>query len=364
MPKKLGQILVERGALTPADLDDALEAQIAAGVRAGTALVQEKGFRLSQVCEGLAIQHNVPYPSPMALHDIDQEVLSLVPLELCLRHAVLPFATDGNAIFLAMRDPHRHVAGEIAFATKRPIKRFVVPELRIMYLLERHLSCQRAPRFLRDPTPIQSGDERRTHIAATFVTSPSEKPAGDPEVVTLDRAIEHNTEPASDLRAAIASVRPVDVTLARLRGASNAEAIIRRLVEPVVEGCISSILFFVRGDHAIACCAHGIETTAGRLQRLVVPLDGASLMQWAVRMIAVVRGIADPVQWEIASYFGVPPPGEVCVAPVVLRRKVVNLICVWSAETQTLGPDVAYVLGELAQGGARAYLELGARRRG
>lgn len=363
MPRKLGEILIETGAITREVLDEALQSQITTGVRAGTALVQFQMVPLDEVCHSLSIQHGVPCPTAETLLDIDPEVLKLVPGELCREHAVLPFRAEGDTVFLAMRDPYRDLAGEISLAVRRPIKRFVVPELRMMYLLERHLSLPRQPRFLREPESGTVEDERRTHVSPTIRADGSERPAGEPEVLTLDSRIVHEPEPALGLEAAIRAVRPIDVTLARLPAARTGEAIVRLLVEPVLDHAIASILFFVRGHHAIACCAHGIETTAESLQRLVVSLDAPSLMQWACRMTSVVRGVADPVQWEIARYFGLPPPGEVCVAPVVPRSKVVNLLCIWSARGTSLGPDAPYVLGELVQAGAAAYIDLARQRK-
>ena len=363
MSRKLGEILIATGVITSRDLDEALQTQLTAGVRAGTALVQYQMVPLDQVCHGLSIQHGVPCANPESLLSIDREVLELVPPDLCRRHTVLPFRVEGGAICLAMRDPHRDVAGEISLATRRPVKRFVVPELRIMYLLERHLGLPRQPRFLRELTQEPEADERRRHLSATFNIEPRERPAGEPEVLTLDGLVGAEAEPASDLESALRGVRPVDATLARLRAAHSGEAIVRLLVEPVIEGAQVGLLFFVRERHAVACCAHGVRTTSELLQRLVVPLAPPSLMQWAFRMLSVLRGIPDPVQWEIARYFSMPPPGEVCIAPVVPRSKVVNLICVWSGPGQTLGDDAAYVLGELAQGAAAAYLELAERRR-
>lgn len=363
MARRLGEILLEAGAITARDLDEALQTQLFLGVRAGTALVQYQMVPLSQVSRGLSIQHGVPTPRADRLLTIDRKVLEQVPSELCQRYSVLPFGFEGDSLCLAMRDPSREVAGEVSFAVKRPVKRFVVPELRLLYLLERHLDLPRPPRYLREHSPRHPRDERRTHVASTVKAEPLERPAGEPEVVTLDSRIVHTVEPATDLEAAIRAVRPLDLVLTRLRNAPSGESIVRLLVEPVLEGTRASILFFVREHHAIACCASGLSTTPERLQQLVVPLEPPSLMQWSVRMCSVLRGIADPIQFEIARYFGVEPPGEVCVAPVVPRGRVVNVVCVWSDRESSLGPDAPYLLGELAQAGAASYLELARRRR-
>jgi hypothetical protein len=328
------------------------------------------------VAGALSTQHGVSTPTAEELLEIDPSILARVPEELCRRLAVLPFRLGRGTVCLAMRDPQRHLAGEISFAIERPVVRYVVPELRIMYLLERHLGLAREPRFLREPPQKPAEDERRTHMAPTISVDPT--PSQSEESMDLKRS---PTEESMDLAALaestlacagvtgtpdepVRALRSVDVTLAKLAEAQDGESIVRLLVEPVVEGTEAALLFFVRERHAVACCASGITTSPERLQRLVVPLGPSSLMQWAAKMFSVVRGIADPLQWEIAKYFGVNNPGEVCVAPLVPRRKVVNLLCIWAAPEKKFGEDALQVLGELVKGGAAAYLDLARRLRG
>lgn len=364
MAKKLGEILVERDALLPRDLHEALQAQLTTGVRVGTALVQLEVVSLDAVGRCLGLQHGVPVPAPEQVGEIPREILELVPRELCRREVVLPFALEGDTVCLAMRDPHHHRASEVSLAIRRPVRRFVLPELRIMYLLERHLGLAREPRFLREAVAPRGQDERRTHLAATIQARTALDPNTAPDLLALAEATLAEHGMAAGLAEAIQAVRPVDVVLSKLGAASNGEAIVRLLVEPVLEGTAASILFFVRKHHAVACCAHGIETTADRLQRLVVPLGTPSLMQWGTKMLSVLRGPPDPLQQEIALYFDLPQPGEVCVAPVTPKGKVVNLLCTWSRPGARFSDDALRVIGELANGAAAAYLDLARRLQG
>ena len=364
MTKKLGELLVEREAILPRDLHEALQAQLTTGVRVGTALVQLEVVSLDTVGLCLGLQHGVPVPGPEQVGEIPREVLELVPRELCRRQVVLPFALEGDTLCLAMRDPYHHRASEISTTIRRPVRRFVLPELRIMYLLERHMGLARAPRFLREAAAPRGQDERRTHLAPTIQARAELDPNTAPDLLALAEATLSEHGLAAGLAEAIQAVRPVDVVLSKLGAASNGEAIVRLLVEPVLEETTASILFFVRKHHAVACCAHGIDTTADRLQRFVVPLGPPSLMQWASKMLSVLRGPPDPLQQEIALHFDLPQPGEVCVAPVVPKNKVVNLLCTWSRPGKRFPDHALRILGELANGAATAYLDLARRLQG
>jgi len=364
MARKLGELLVEKEAILPRDLHEALQTQLTTGVRIGTALVQMEVVSLDTVSRCLNAQHGVPSPGPRQLGEISREILDLVPRGICQRHVVLPFALEGDTVCLAMRDPLEQLAGEISSAIRRPIRRFVLPELRIMYLLERHLGLAREPRFLREAASPRPQDERRTHLAPTIQVKAELDPNTAPDLLSLAEATLADHRMAAGLAEAIQAVRPVDVVLSKLGVAPNGEAIVRLLVEPVLEEATASILFFVRKHHAVACCAHGIETTADQLQRFVVPLGTPSLMQWAAKMGSVLRGLPDPLQQEIALYFDRPAPGEVCVAPVMPKGKVVNLLCTWSRPGTRFPEDALKVIGELVNGGAAAYLDLARRLQG
>lgn len=368
MAGRLGQILRRTGVVDAAALSEALHWHMATGVRVGSALIQIQAARLDDIAHALSTQHGLTCPEYDELANVDPDVLARVPAALCVKHAVLPFRCDDGVVYVAMRDPHRRVAGELSYAIGAPVKRFVVPELRMMYLLEHHFGHAREPRFLRVASKPADEGERRKHVSATISAdagleldldqNPTEESL---PVVAVSSGGPSRAAEVPPPGEPVEAARAVDVVLGQLADAENSEAIVRLMVNPVVEKTRISLLFFVHGTHAVACCASGIDTTPHRLQRLVVDLEPTSLMQWAYKMYSVVRGMPDPLQREIAKFFDVPPPGDVCVAPVVLGKKVANLICIWTAPGDNFGDEAVGILGELAQGGAVAYVELGRR---
>jgi hypothetical protein len=374
MASKLGEILVQDGLITQEQLELGLERQLVTGVRIGSALVQLEAVKLDTIGTCLSIQHGVPCATPADLAAINDEVLAVVPPELCAEHVVIPFRFAEGTVHLAMRDPLRHLAGEISFALRRRVAPYVVPELRIMYLLERYLGLSRDPRFLREPSPASVPNERRRHLTPTVTPGAGvvfeAQEGGELELVTLDqysfadRAVEEDDfDLPIHVEEPVEATRRVDVVLDRLRAAENSEAIARLLVEPVVEATQVAILFWVRGGHAVAGHAHGVTASPDKLQRMVISLESPSLLGEAFQRAGILRGSAakDPLQREIAEYLGLSAPGEVLVAPVRLHDQVVNLLCIWTGAGERFPDDALQTLMELVQGAAAAYRALAER---
>jgi len=92
--RRLGEVLVEHGAITPAQLDEALEAQRGAQrerrrVRLGT-LVVELGYATErQVASALASALSLEVVD-LSTVTLDAEVSRLLPRSLAERHMVMP----------------------------------------------------------------------------------------------------------------------------------------------------------------------------------------------------------------------------------------------------------------------------------
>ena len=432
----LGQLLIAREQLTPAGLDNGLQAQLVTGTRIGTVLVQQEVVRLDAVSDALSAQHGVP-AVPQQLLDDDSAVdaaVQQVTGALCDRHAVVPLLLEAGTLHLAMCDPSRRLAGEISFELGLPIKRYVVPELRLMYLLERWYGIPRDPRFLRAPVQQAVGNERRTYISATVRPLP-ETPAIDAadleqtlELVYLDE-YEAPAEPGGpaartgsreevkedlviDLVAAEGDSAPepddadlpidvgepetsapapdpgfapdpedelpidvddpvhapnlIDVVVGRLEEAETGDVLARLLVQPVLEGTAVSVLFWVKERWAVGCCSDGTSVRQEELQRLVVPLDSPSLLQWAHqrKMVLKADGARDAVLQEVAAQLGLPALGEVCAAPVLLHGEVVNLVCFMSSQGTLFSEEAPYILKRLIERGSAAYRRLVGKIRG
>lgn len=102
--RRLGDILLEAGALTEEQLKKALEIQRTNGARLGGVLVEQKILREEDILRALSVQAEIPF---LSLGDvvIDPEVATLVPEKLARRHNLIPIERREGRIVLAVADP-------------------------------------------------------------------------------------------------------------------------------------------------------------------------------------------------------------------------------------------------------------------
>src|SRR5665811_1934173 len=107
--KHLGEILLDEGYVTPADLGVALTEQAERGQSLGRVLVELGMLTEAQLVSALAQQVGIDC---VGLSDfvVDRAAVVLVPGTLCRRHTVLPIGFEDGAIRLAMADPGNVVA--------------------------------------------------------------------------------------------------------------------------------------------------------------------------------------------------------------------------------------------------------------
>lgn len=104
--KKLGELLVEAGLLTPAQLAETLRHQRFQGGRMGSNLVS-LGFISEEVLlDFLAQQTGVPRLDPQMLENIKPEVLKRIPQRMAEQLTILPLAfKEPKSLIVAMADP-------------------------------------------------------------------------------------------------------------------------------------------------------------------------------------------------------------------------------------------------------------------
>ncbi len=102
--KRLGEILVDRGVVTPAMVNEALQHAQEEGVRVGEALVALGLADEEDVTKALATQYEMEYV------DLEHQILAPalleeVPDEIIRRHLVLPINKEGNRLKVIITDP-------------------------------------------------------------------------------------------------------------------------------------------------------------------------------------------------------------------------------------------------------------------
>jgi type IV pilus assembly protein PilB len=142
MRKRIGQLLVEVGALDSFQLESALAHQRRWGGRLGRAIVYLGFMREEELLSAIGNQIGVPY---MALWDkaIPRDVVSLVPEKLIRTRKVLPIARlrehRRGPLVVACPDPSDLVViDELSFATGLEIRPVLASEEELDRAIEDH----------------------------------------------------------------------------------------------------------------------------------------------------------------------------------------------------------------------------------
>ena len=135
----IGEILIERGLVTPAQLSEALRTQ---GSQAHPEYVGEILVRLGYVAEidiviALVLQCNLPFIA-VSKHEIDREVLRLIPSAIARRDRIVPLERIGNILSVVMQNPlNDEVRDEVEQLTGCRIATFISTKAEIETALTR-----------------------------------------------------------------------------------------------------------------------------------------------------------------------------------------------------------------------------------
>jgi type IV pilus assembly protein PilB len=136
MPR-LGEILLQTGLITPAQLAQALAQQKVEGGRVGAILIKLGYLTEQQVVQALGEKFRIPFID-LDRHAIDAALLQLIPAEIAQKHLVFPVARTGTTLTLAMADPAGAFAVEdIRFMTGLKVELVVATESGVRRAIDR-----------------------------------------------------------------------------------------------------------------------------------------------------------------------------------------------------------------------------------
>ena len=135
--KQLGDILLDDGLLTEAQLMAALDEQVIRGESLGRVLVDIGMLTESQLVRALADQVGMPFIE-LTDYPVDRAAVSLVPAAMCRRYTVLPIALSDGYLILAMADPGNVLAVDDARTLSRmPVRPVVATHEDLASAIER-----------------------------------------------------------------------------------------------------------------------------------------------------------------------------------------------------------------------------------
>ncbi|MFC8191339.1 GspE/PulE family protein [Cellulomonas sp. NPDC057328] len=107
--KQLGEILLDEGLVTEAQLLAALDEQTSIGASLGRTLVELGMISEAQLVRALAAQVGMEFVD-LDEYPVDRTAVTMVPASVCRRYSVLPIAIRNGALVVATADPANVVA--------------------------------------------------------------------------------------------------------------------------------------------------------------------------------------------------------------------------------------------------------------
>lgn len=113
--KKLGEVLRERGKISPEDLLRAIEEQQGKVIHLGELMLERGLVAKNDLVDALAEVSRIPYIDAIAAQ-VDPEALKLIPPSVALRFCVMPVNFEGNRLVVSMAEPQNlHAIDELRF---------------------------------------------------------------------------------------------------------------------------------------------------------------------------------------------------------------------------------------------------------
>lgn len=137
--QKLGEILVKKGIITPAQLDMALQGSAKRGEVVGKTLLKLKLVTVEQLLEALAEQLSLTFYPNLKDVPIPSEVIKAVPAKFALHYKFMPVKIKDNCLTIAISDPLAVWPMEdLKLQLGYDIERVLAPEKEILAAIKRY----------------------------------------------------------------------------------------------------------------------------------------------------------------------------------------------------------------------------------
>ncbi len=135
--ERLGDMLIREGLCTPEQMQKALVEQKQTGIRVGSALVKLGYVNEVDLTRMLARHFRMPAVD-LSRFTVDPRIARLIPVEVALKHHVLPLKRDGRALTVAMTDPtNLRVIDDLKFITRCDIVPVIAGDVALRNALEK-----------------------------------------------------------------------------------------------------------------------------------------------------------------------------------------------------------------------------------
>ena len=195
--RRLGEILVELGIVSDAEVGSALEEQRASGRRLGDVLLDQGLVTSRQLLQGLATQFDQEFVD-LDDHVIDLELIQQVPQQLARRHRAVPVWRSDDRVVVAMANPADVLAlDDIRNALGRQVHPVMAEARQIFAILDRlGLSDTRVQEAIQAAVGASRPEESIVERAQPLATGADQSPIIQFVNLLLSKAVQ---ERASDV---------------------------------------------------------------------------------------------------------------------------------------------------------------------
>ncbi|MGL4109452.1 GspE/PulE family protein [Clostridium sp. LP20] len=188
--KRLGDILVQAGKISQADLMTALKKQALTGMRLGEILVADGIASEEDILAVLELQLGIKRVN-LEFLNIEDSAIRKVPEAVSKRYTLMPIKVDGNTIQVAMSDPFNLMAIEdIRLATGLNVEKVLDSKTSIIAAIKKYYTKQYAEQVAKD---LGEKDKAEKKVQVKSATSLAEEEATkDAPVVKLVDTIIQN----------------------------------------------------------------------------------------------------------------------------------------------------------------------------
>jgi hypothetical protein len=327
--KRLGEILLERGAIAIAELHTGLEACHYSGGRLGTQLLKFGFVDEHALLEALSEQLNVPTVAAAVLRRAPDTLRRLIPLNVARRLQVVVFDKKEGKLSVAMTTPRSPAAiEEVVSYVGLDITTFVATEVGILTALSEVREAQgEAPSRAADAAFRGADDEwqrlwRPPVLRATDLLQPR-RPRNDDQMPMA--ATFPGLAPVPD-SGAVAAVEVLDDETFNklLRDVDHRDDVgdlLLRRASATLERCY---LLAIHSGHIVGWLAKGPGMVVDDVQSFIAPADAPSILSKLNGAESFCGPIPEgQVNDELVKIFGEPKPLDVGVFPILVKNRVV-----------------------------------------
>ncbi len=314
----LSRLLLNAGRVTREQLAKAIEHQVLYGGRIGTNLIELGFVSEADLAQALSQKSGAPTADPAGAAP-DPSLVDKVGKDRCERYRVFPHSLQSKTLRLWMVDPSDHAAkAAISYATGCMVKPYVIPEYRMLELLERHCGV---------PPQWRYEDRRQDYIArASRPLSGAGKAAG--------KAPKTAETPLSFEEASAA-----------LEKAQTRDEVIRAALRLAAGYARRAAFYIVRKNLVIGwdCLGEGMDLSTIRSQ--VLPLSEPSIFQTVHDHPGPFMGkIPRTAANDLFRKSIEKRSGSVLVLPVRLAGRIVNLLYLDNGTRDDVRPEMKDLL--------------------